>query len=1310
MDSYLSSPDPLNDSPTYHSPVKTRRTSKARYSLPAEGSSPSKQTFELDVGNAISRQKIRVTVEAGNSDIENGYEESRHVSPSPVRRSAHKPLNWRREQTMTTTVPVKGLSDSEEEEAATTPKRARGRPRKSGTPIPGNKRGRAGTPTQKKRRSIGTLVDGDDSEDFDFHLGQGVSVGRRKGRSRSKSTIRDARQSNQVDEEVKTTTITAGKKGRRRRKSLLPEDIVVHEDETSGGNVENGEDQLAEMTRALLSVDDQFNTLERHSPYQPDSARPITYGSSNMSTHSSRRSSIEEQIVSATASPQHQHEFEEGEDEEEDEEEEEEEEFEDDAGDEHRDFDTIMESEGFSMISVDSVPSFREHFSSPANTGEPKETLTPIRCNSVSNLQVNESNGREDSFSSIPGDLLETLTPGPKLQDPRLLAVHSTRADDSFSSIPSGLLETVTPGRITQGTPIEALSGRSLLELQKREPKMTSTSKNSYRAISAKNLESPLPSPAQYSDTALGNIGHIKTSLASIQGQIQEPNLEQQSLPDSSTQRLLTPDDTPPPEPQPYNGDHQPHNTSAQEATSENHVLKANPESDSSVISYMKSSPPVIAPRRYTYTAHLRQRRELHPNETETPSIVFSSPTLPPPIQFANGHPVLSSRLQQDQQPKLSPTVRAGRVLQGIIVPTLSPRGRAHSLGSPFKSPITDRNSSSSAALDIASSPTQERKLKLLPRFDLSGNHHSESLRHSYSSQTPHHDDPFSNNSPVQQRSASPDDKQAYTLGLPGKRCLSDPRLSTIMSEGTYCQSDDAMSWQAEDEVQVNDARTTLLSHTKLSTNPRSSSSNTRISSSSAPETTEMLENKWAAERAAVSQQVKEANVDDVIVIDSDDEQSIVESNDEYDLLLETINSSSPATQDHDLRIETSEIPRRSKIPSPWRKNSRRLVYNDELSQLNSSPIAKMNPDSNKVAKNTADEIVNADLSELPIPQKANFKPLIRNRGTLDISVLLASSPNKAPLPVLSKSSNNGSSLPPMGLESYNIATVQGRQEEYAPIPQKMGFTPRRKLYGSKNAESLLSLSPEKSAPILNGMFGVSRSARNSDKTPTPEPESSSSYVQPVELSSPSRTDLRPAQNSKEKPVSTPVSTDFYDTSSVISGQNDVGEHRTMQWAESLCLTSTQMPNYISPTKSCLRSPLKTPSAGSGNSLSPSKNVAFVSSSPIPSSPINEPLSSTVWSHDHWRLLKSILNTWKPENQVGEERRRRNSTRVISKLLGKSISSGGQKLRLEQWHLEVVDEFRGEAPGWEELVIAKRVFSLVCGEKLRAKGVTEKKE
>lgn len=65
---------------------------------------------------------------------------------------------------------------------------------------------------------------------------------------------------------------------------------------------------------------------------------------------------------------------------------------------------------------------------------------------------------------------------------------------------------------------------------------------------------------------------------------------------------------------------------------------------------------------------------------------------------------------------------------------------------------------------------------------------------------------------------------------------------------------------------------------------------------------------------------------------------------------------------------------------------------------------------------------------------------------------------------------------------------------------------------------------------------------------------------------------------------------------------------------------------------------------------------------------------------------------------------------MISKLLGKYVKAEDEKMKLEQWHLEVVDQFRGEVPGWEEPVVAKRVFALLVGERRRADGTIPKRE
>ena len=1382
----LSSPDPLNDTPTFQSPVRPRRSSRARHSFPLQGSSPTKQTFELDVGNNLSPQKLRVTVEAGNSDMENTYsnvDEIGHAPPSPVR----KPINRRRERTTTITIPVKGLSDSEEEQNVVTPKQGRGRPKKSATPVPAKSRGRASTPTQKlkgkgKRKSIGDLVDGDDEEDFDFHIGKGVEVGRGKGRSRSRSTKSTSRKlasaAKQVESSETLVSGTTSKNGRSRRKTLLPDEVVVLEDERNVGDGNEEETPLAEMSGALSRADSNavspisaFSTIRSTTTIggdEPDitiarfhpgqetprlvgwsSPRVVDaphtsesqqkYPSPSPSPHKTPGWSEEDSVAMISVSPRNP-----------ETEIDRQQKAVNDPGEgdelgELREFDTILESEGFSMISVDSVPSFRDQLSSPLSNQE-KKSLNPIKNRNILATQEIEV-GKDDSFSSIPADILEAATPARKLQNQSFLAVQNAVVDNSFSSIPPDILEAATPARKPKLSKIQEIrksrienSFSSIVpELSEtgtpsREPSLASSVskatkpreayEDSFSAIPSAILEAATPGIQRQ---ALSNLSNV-TQAGSTSDKVEIPAPSQTVASAQRNDRSLTSTRLPTPEETPSPAANQaaeaisgnPPTSSAEAFTEQTRGH------ESSVHSQIRSSPPSIAPRRYTYTAHLRQRRQLHPDETRTPSIVFSSPSLPPPIQVVRGNPVSGLGLEQEQRPALSPTVRAGRVLQGIVVPS-SPRSRAQSLGSPFKSPIVERRSSSSVAHDTISAP-HERGGKPLPRIDLAGNLFPcfPQPKRGTSNNIVHHDDPFSMKSPSQQRSPSPDEKQAYSLEIPEKRRLSNPRLSNIRSEGNSIHSDDAMSWQAEEEVPINDATTSLVNHINSSAGARGSSLGVDVSHPSAEDSTKIWEQKWAAERSAVSNQIRNANDSQVIVIDSDDEALSGEVDDEedFELLVETLNSSSPIAPPRPDKPKCDNVgkPRRSKIPSPWRKNSKRLAYSDELSHLSSPGLLLRAP----LTKNQDAMNVDVDLSTFVIPQKSNFKPRLRERSNLE--ALLAPSPSKVPLPVLSKSVQNTRSLL-SGSSSDSALRAQKdsgeisneTKEPFTPIPQKLGFKPV--VRDPRDLDSSLASSPVKQASY--GIFGRPGNRSSLFQPPTPEPSSSiNPGPRPLGNSSSSKTNSLPPIS--HQPLTTPIQSSFcsHDSPSSLlnsdeenekENENKIIDKRTLKWTETVRLASAQVQDFASPTKSCLRSPLKTPSAGSGSgqSASPTKTVAFVSSSPMPSSPTQESLSSTTWSRGHWLLLDSILQSWKPEKQAeGAEKRRRNSTRVISKLLGKNVKAQGEKMKLQQWHLEVVDEFRGHVPGWQEDVIAKRVFALIIGEERRALGLVggEKKE
>ena len=1367
MAGILSSPDPLNDSPTFQSPDRTRRTSRVRHSLPL-ASSPTKQTFELDVGDQISPQKIRVTVEAGHSDTENGYihyVEGAGVADTSPSRSRR---NRRRERTVTTTIPVKGLSGSEDEpNDAIIPKRGRGRPRKSmGTPVPAKKAGRAGTPTRKvgrRRKSIGDLVDGDDEEDLDFRIGQGVQVGRGKGRSRSRSIKGTSQKSTPAAEygEDRVVSSTTSKKGRGRGDDSLPEEVMALGDANEAmpepENAEADEDGIPQPTHnesnptsvpssirsiTTLKSDDPDTVLARdparETPQRTGWSSPRiieSTGTSRQALNGFPSSSVSPEknesggnAAVAHRSPEQYRPLDDenagGQYEEEDQ----------DDLDEMPDFDTILESEGFSMISVESVPSLRAHLSSPVN--EPDSEISILRNKNLDSVKGSKAAGSDNPFSGIPNGIMKAATPAREPRNMNFLSIQNSRVDDSFSSVPSGVLDAATPARKTlvslqskRGSQVDGKSSaiapkvleaaapaRDRSKSNLLFPNNSQVYEDSFSAIPSAVLDAATPAPARHLSPKPWP-GTAQTDIASNRPNFPMPNRPSSSQREiSSIARLPTPDETPSP-----SADSPVSSALAQDkvqsevfTTAPIKQLSAN---ESSIHSQMRSSPPSIATRRCTYTAHLLQRRELNPDITQTPSIVFSSPSLPPPIHIARVQPALPVHTEEVARPGLSPIARAGRALQDAVGPTLSPRARSYSLGSPFKSPVADRKSSSSVA-PSNSSLMQERQTDATLEPKVTGGFFpipSKTARH--------HDDPFSNSDIVVEQAQPGARKQGYTLGLPEQHRLADPRLSTIRSEGSLVLSDDAMSWQAEEEVTADDATTSLVNNINSSSGLRGSSMQpNRVISEGISRTSEQ---KWAAERAGVCKQVKSADSSQVVVIDSDEEcpddaeAEREEDDEDFGLLLETLNSSSPAVEKPQvLAVDEVERPRRSKLPSPWRKNSKSLVYNDELSRLSPPPAHASEGLERNVASMDDDSL---DLSSIIIPQKQNFNPRVRDGGNLDLSALLASSPNKSKLPVLTRSSQIKTSLAQEPSHSGTSIRAEqrrgGHQQPFAPISQKIGFNPRVRDPADADASSIFGSSPLKSNVYSNNIFGVHANKITVLDHPTPELSSSSTAPVPLSLSSPSRANSFriPSQRKSDQPSESEYSFDSaMSPTSEEEKENRSIDKRTLKWTDTVRLASTQMPPAISPSKSCLRSPLKSPSNGSasgsnGTNTSPSKNVVFVSSSPVPSSPEAEPLSSTTWSRDHWLLLDSILQSWKPENNGGSEdgpkSRRRNSTRVISRLLGKRVSSQGEQMRLKQWHLEVVDEFRGVVQGWEEKVIAMRVFSLIVGEEHRRQGL-----
>ncbi|KAK8024804.1 hypothetical protein PG990_002627 [Apiospora arundinis] len=183
MASYIdlgSSPDPLGDDdmdlPTSSfrppPPPSSRRITKSISTghthtsmLSQSGSrftssrkSPRKQTFELDVGDEDAPQRLLVTVEAnqmmGGSSMMGSQRGniSRRLFPQQPSSSPARSRSFRRENTTTTHVPLRGLTDDEGDLGSElNMPRKRGRPlgSKNGTPAPRGKK-RSGTPLARQ--------------------------------------------------------------------------------------------------------------------------------------------------------------------------------------------------------------------------------------------------------------------------------------------------------------------------------------------------------------------------------------------------------------------------------------------------------------------------------------------------------------------------------------------------------------------------------------------------------------------------------------------------------------------------------------------------------------------------------------------------------------------------------------------------------------------------------------------------------------------------------------------------------------------------------------------------------------------------------------------------------------------------------------------------------------------------------------------------------------------------------------------------------------------------------------------------------
>ncbi|KAI1804518.1 hypothetical protein F4811DRAFT_552736 [Daldinia bambusicola] len=961
MDESLSSPDPLGDEPPSSAFPITRRTdntlthhdlsaisipkSQIRRSSPVRNS-PRRRIFELDVGNELSPKKILVTVEAEEAmrrGINRRLFQSPHPPSSPIR-------GPRRKETVMTTTTIP-LNDEIENEA--TPRR-RGRPRGTGngTPMPRGKK-RAATPMKETRRtrqkndpeSEASIVDATPNGP------EADSVA-----SKAKAKVRKTPKSKLTTEVIPSSQVsnnTIKRKRGRPRKTLMSEDVAVLADagDISANGVANtnaapsafdnsenlpppalssvpdlpGEEEGRQVTTSDNLIDDILeaggrtptpknvsNIYETERAGREPESEAMSYqgelhdsddGMADgypalMETHSDVESDLDntEQIP-------------------------------------HSGQDTLAHASDFSMIAVESLPSFQANrsafLSDPPEMGEETNMIINQSLESWRNstrteadhslAQSTRSNApAEEDHSGVPdrsGVEASDRSPKDRKRSPRrqkqlplsrqIFAGKAPHVDDSFSSLPDSILKAATPGRLPmKPTSIAEQHGDTTYE-------------DEFSEIPDAILEAATPKPvSRVRNTAEGS--HAET--LTVDDQVNSVNRQTGS--NFGSNRLPTPDDT------------SSSNTDSRRAreeepgpsTREQDV--AGPSSNSG----FQSSPPIINRPRAMDFGPSRLDQEINNN---TPEIQHSSPQLPPSAK-AHTEPPKTLEPPHHSRPSLSPIVRVGRTLQDVMSDRPSPERRESSLGSPFRG-STSNDPSQPFPLDHSGQPSLSK----------SPSRHSRSVSAQFNPQSL--SGPSAALSQIRRASLSHSQSSAQGEVVGNVSDPFGPAMGNMSQNGISRSARFDTSSRAPeqsrsfDQSVSNSARTLPSSNNGINWAAGSDSHQQDINQSpgSLPRRSQSP-NMFTTYNSNASRAATEAPNHEMIEqqeqgFDEQGDSALVDYEaDDGDLW--DFEASRPSPR-------RTERTRRTKVPSPWRKTSRRLIYREEIASPSQIEIEE-NPQS----------------------------------------------------------------------------------------------------------------------------------------------------------------------------------------------------------------------------------------------------------------------------------------------------------------------------------------------------------------------------
>ncbi|KAI0431315.1 hypothetical protein F5Y09DRAFT_304956 [Xylaria sp. FL1042] len=998
-----SSPDPLADEvPSSVRPATlTRRTAKSQhnsssFSIPYSGAiresraqSPRKRTFELDVGDERSPQRIRVTVEA-EEGLKNGTVNRRLFSrlPSPTR-------TRRRETITTTTVPLNDMNDDVGplDGDASTP-RKRGRPRRTsnGTPMPRGRK-RAGTPIQRRSKQaryeddpssvIGTLDE--TSTDMGGVGGEGGEE-TPKPKTRIRKTPKKPPGNTPIPSSQASNKPTGRKRGRPRKVPIVEEPTVLTEakSQTTGDatssppasepNIGKDTDRSLDTRRGDGSSRNINNDTFDPAPNPPrpsnGTAPPLhpsspqvqsSIGRSSASPTSSHQAMVENDDYMMSegyqgTDAQSDLQSVEGED-----------------GLTHHGQDTIVDASDFSMIAVESLPSFQASFQASfredsgklasdqhemgeetsriinrtldslrrsLRTGEEgtphsAEAENELRRDEDPNEDQNGDRNRMQEQAAVTTDhdsgrgLLSSPRRAKYVPLNRQVFVGRGNIGDSFSTIPDSILQAATPGRL----PMKPTASEH--ELQGGQEYAYD---DSFSEVPEAVLAAATPKPVR----------HVETPTHRSPEKNEEPHQStlptgRRSSPDYGSSRLPTPEETS----SSNAGSRKAHDEDVGEGLQiQDQPLSVQPTD-------LPSSPPIITRPRaldFGYSNLQHELNAVQERRSSSPQRQLPGKTAPTQIQSLEA-PLPSAR------PSLSPIVRVGRTLQNVMSDNSSPEHREGNLGSPFRGSASTDHPHLSLATG-SSSPSMRNK-KAINQSHLSAGSPTR-LDPSFISNLDRKFGRLPRISDEVEGPAASDNVIDSTMEPPlrdsTKRSSRDPVISAHTSsmhssakldtkmDSTTVDRETSQAAQGDSSQRISHAQPSFYSENSyerdavgtLGTNMR------KVVSADTN-----LQRKQGQDLHDEPIQDMDEDLNDRFEEHVGDNE---EDDDDFDVWDVEASRASPTklglVQATQKPSKSSPSSRRSKVPSPWRRNNRRLIYKDDIATSSQIEIEESSPQS----------------------------------------------------------------------------------------------------------------------------------------------------------------------------------------------------------------------------------------------------------------------------------------------------------------------------------------------------------------------------